>query len=222
MDGVPKHHFYLRGRTFYDKGPFSVARPSAFGTIRQHLAAILTPSPKISSGSTMTSPTVIPIRKPMRLCVAAWKGPMRGSVHRAVVGSRIHYLLWAGEPAAPGERRRDGQFADSPLEGTGFEPSVPRREIAAETGVLWTLLVLGLSPVTSRSTVRAWLVSSIAARSRTSAMRMSSAAPRLLSGSRTPRRRGNRGQPGAGVRSHDPPPRCGRHSIVHLGRHASR
>src|SRR5215831_3954885 len=58
--------------------------------------------------------------------VAAWKSPMRGSVHRAVAGSRIHYLLWAREPAAPGERRRDGQFADSPLERDGFELSVPR------------------------------------------------------------------------------------------------
>src|SRR5215831_10796922 len=58
--------------------------------------------------------------------VAAWKSPMRGSVHRAVAGSRIHYLLWAREPAAPGERRRDRQFADSPLEGDGFELVVPR------------------------------------------------------------------------------------------------
>src|SRR5215813_11659869 len=38
--------------------------------------------------------------------------------------SRIHYLLWAREPAEPGERRRDGQFADSPLEEAGFEPPV--------------------------------------------------------------------------------------------------
>src|SRR5262244_608381 len=64
--------------------------------------------------------------------VAAWKSPMRGSVHRAVAGSRIHYLLWAREPAEPGERRRDGQFADSPLEGDGFEPLVPRHAKARD------------------------------------------------------------------------------------------
>ena len=56
--------------------------------------------------------------------------------------SRIHYLLWAREPAEPGERRRDGQFADSPLEGTGFEPSVPRKA----PGVLVSSLVAPTFP----------------------------------------------------------------------------
>jgi hypothetical protein len=38
MKGVPTHHFNLRGRTFYDKGPFRpVARPGAFGTIGQQV-----------------------------------------------------------------------------------------------------------------------------------------------------------------------------------------
>src|SRR5467141_3488111 len=40
------------------------------------------------------------------------------------------------EPSVP---LRDRKFADSLLEGTGFEPSVPRGEISGGTDGLWTL-----------------------------------------------------------------------------------
>jgi hypothetical protein len=37
-EGGTTHHFNLRGRTFYDKGPFRpVARPGASGTIGQQV-----------------------------------------------------------------------------------------------------------------------------------------------------------------------------------------
>jgi hypothetical protein len=38
MTDERQHHFNLRGRTFYDKGPFRpVARPGASGTIGQQV-----------------------------------------------------------------------------------------------------------------------------------------------------------------------------------------